>query len=387
MSAKIVIGADLVPTKSNYQYFRNGEANTLIGSELVEIINRSDFSIFNLEVPLTNMMDPITKCGPNLMAPTDVLPGIAAMNIDFFTLANNHILDHGSQGLESTIALLKKANIAYAGAGFNLKDASEPYTILINDIKIGIYCCAEHEFTIASENGAGANPFDPLESLDHISELKKIVDFVIVLYHGGKEHYRYPSPNLQKICRRIVDKGADLVVCQHSHCIGAEEQWREGTIVYGQGNFLFDYSESEYWQTSLLIEISLEKISDHLNYNLVYHPLVKYKNKVRIAEKSKADQILFEFKKRSSDILEPNRIHIEYSKLANSFLPRYFNGFCGSLSRNFIFRGLNKISGYRFGLWIQKYQYNKKSNIILNNMIECESHRELILQGLKNSYK
>lgn len=55
-----------------------------------------------------------------------------------------------------------------------------------------MYTCAEHEFTIATENTPGANPFDPLESLDHIQELKSKCDFVLVLYHGEKAHYRYP---------------------------------------------------------------------------------------------------------------------------------------------------------------------------------------------------
>jgi len=55
-----------------------------------------------------------------------------------------------------------------------------------------VYTCAEHEFTIATENTPGANPFDPLESLDHIQELKSKCDFVLVLYHGEKAHYRYP---------------------------------------------------------------------------------------------------------------------------------------------------------------------------------------------------
>ena len=65
-------------------------------------------------------------------------------------------------------------------------------------MKIGIYACAENEFTIATDTTAGANPFDPFESLDHIQNLKRSCDYVIVLYHGGKEHYRYPSPYLQK---------------------------------------------------------------------------------------------------------------------------------------------------------------------------------------------
>ena len=78
--------------------------------------------------------------------------------------------------------------------------------------KIGIYACVEHEFTVATEKESGANPIDLLETPDHIVELKKQCDYVIVLYHGGKEQYRYPSPNLQKTCRKLVEKGADLVV-------------------------------------------------------------------------------------------------------------------------------------------------------------------------------
>lgn len=97
---------------------------------------------------------------------------------------------------------------------------------------------------------------------------------MIVLYHGGKEQYRYPSPNLQKTCRKLVEKGADLVVCQHSHCIGCREEYLQGTIVYGQGNFLFDDEENEYWQTSLLIMISDD-------FEVKYIPLKKNKNTVR----------------------------------------------------------------------------------------------------------
>ena len=93
--------------------------------------------------------------------------------------------------------------------------------------------------------------------------MKAQCDYAIVLYHGGKEYYRYPSPNLQKTCRKLVEKGADLVICQHSHCIGCEEKYQDGTIVYGQGNFLFDHGDNEYWNTSLLVQI---KDDGQINY-------------------------------------------------------------------------------------------------------------------------
>ena len=55
----------------------------------------------------------------------------------------------------------------------------------------------------------------------------------------------------------MVQKGADLVVCQHSHCIGCYESYKGSTIIYGQGNFIFDHLENEYWKTSMLIKLTL----------------------------------------------------------------------------------------------------------------------------------
>jgi len=217
---KIFIGADIVPKESNIDGFLNGETKAFVDENVVNLINNADFRVFNLELPLTDVETPIKKCGPNLIAPTSFINGLKKLGIDLLTLANNHIMDHGVGGLESTIAVLKENGIDYVGAGKNLSEAWKPYIIEQDGIKVGIYACAEHEFSIADEAYPGTNPFDPLESLDHISELKEQCDYVIVLYHGGKEHYRYPSPNLQKACRKMCDKGADLVVCQHSHCVG-----------------------------------------------------------------------------------------------------------------------------------------------------------------------
>jgi len=217
---QLLIAADLVPTESNIDLFNKADIKTLLGEELFSIWNSADVRIFNLEVPLVDKRKPIDKCGPNLIAPKSTAKGIKALKPSLITLANNHIMDQGIQGLNSTREVLNSYNIPYIGVGDNLFEASKPYILNQKGLKIGIYACAEHEFSIAEENKPGANPFDPLESLDHIYNLKKKCDYVIVLYHGGKEHYRYPSPYLQKVCRKMVDKGANLVITQHSHCIG-----------------------------------------------------------------------------------------------------------------------------------------------------------------------
>ena len=329
---RFLIGADLVPTETNYKYFENGDSVTLVGDKLKEIFDSADYRVFNLEVPLIDVAEPIAKCGPNLIAPTYTINGYKALGANVLTLANNHILDQGEQGLYSTIKLLEENGIAYLGAGDNLSEASKPYIIEKDGEKIGIYACAEHEFSIASEDSPGANPFDPLDSQDHITDLKSVCDYVIVLYHGGKEHYRYPSPRLQKVCRKICDKGADLVVCQHSHCIGCEEKYNNSVIVYGQGNFLFDNSESGFWQTSLLIDL------DTCNREIKYIPLRKHGAGVRFAIDD-GDDILSSFYNRSELIKDKNFVADEYRKFAASIKMKYLMAVCGT---GIIFRIINR---------------------------------------------
>lgn len=364
---KILIGADIVPTQSNKLYFSQGDLSRIVDKKMETMLNSADFRIFNLEVPLTDEENPIKKCGPNLIAPTSCINGIKKLGVDLFTLANNHIMDNGAEGLESTIAVLKENEIDYVGAGENLTKARKPYIIENNGIKIGVYACAEHEFSIAEKNHAGSNPFDSLESLDHIAEIKNQCDYVIVLYHGGKEHYRYPSPNLQKVCRKMCDKGADLVVCQHSHCIGCEEKYNNSTIVYGQGNFIFDAKSDEYWNSALLIEADF---TDRME--IKYVPIEKVNGKINIAEN---ENVLKEFNERSEQIKNPEFIEKKYAEFADSMLQGYICTICGV---SLPFRILNKLCSHRL-----KRKISQKRKLAIRNYIECEAHRELLLRGLK----
>lgn len=371
-SMYILVGADFVPTQSNIEQFKKADMEALLSPDLMNCLSQAAYRIFNLEVPLTDTAAPIIKLGPSLIAPTDTIAGYSSIKVDLLTLANNHILDQGDQGLRSTLKTLNGAGIAHIGAGNDLNEAKKPYVFSFSGKRVGVYACAEHEFSIATDDTAGANPFDPLWSLEHVEELKRVVDYVIVLYHGGKEHYRYPSPNLQKICRRFVDKGADLVICQHSHCIGCEEKYNGGTIVYGQGNFLFDNSDSEYWQTSLIT-----RINEH--FEISYIPLRKAGKGVTLA--SDKDRILSEFKARGEEIKDPVFIKKEYDIFANKTLNGYLQTLCGKES--LLFRGLNKIFKGRLRKRRLARLYDNKRITAILNYIECEAHNELLVTGLR----
>jgi len=369
---QIIIGGDLVPTESNLELFSSANIEKLLGKELHTIWESADVRIFNLEVPLSDEINPIIKKGPNLISPTKAVRGIKALNPSLINLSNNHILDQGLQGLKSTMDLLNENNIPNIGAGENIYEASRPYILSYQEKKVGIYSCSEHEFSVADEKKAGSNPFDPLESLDHINALKEKCDYVIVLYHGGLEHYRYPSPYLQKVCHKIVEKGADLIVCQHSHCIGCFEKYQNSTILYGQGNFIFDRSESEFWQTSILIKVDLDN-----DAKIEYIPVVKKGNTVVLSTGQSSRQILEEFNKRSEEILDSLFISKNYKKLANEKIKSYMymmNGFGKWIAR---------IDRFILNKKLSESLYNKKRLLAMQNYIECEAHREMILTGIK----
>ncbi len=369
----IVIGADIAPRKSNEELFIRGDIEELIGKELIDILRSAKYRIFNLECPLASEEKPIKKEGPNLIAKPASINAFKAMEINMVTLANNHVLDQNIQGISETRKVLEEVGIGYVGVGASSEETARPYIFKIDDNTFGVYACAEHEFSIVSDSHPGANPFDALESFDHVSKLKAECDFVIVLYHGGKEHYRYPSPNLQKVCHKFLEKGADLVICQQSHCIGCAEVFKHGTIVYGQGNFLFDFEDNEFSQSGLLVCISTDlKIS--------YIPVMKRQNAVRLAEGEEATRIMDGFRARSEEIKMPGVIEKRYKEFAKEQLLVY----AGKLlwHESFLFKAINKILGRNR---LRKYKLKKMSEgqlTAVRNYIECEAHRDLILCGL-----
>lgn len=369
-----LIGADIVPTDSNYELFAAGNAEALVGSELLKILNQAEYRIFNIEAPITDTVSPIPKCGPNLRIPSVCIQGLSSLKVDLATLANNHILDQGEKGLFDTYRYLEKAGIRHVGTGDNLQYARKPFVFPFSGKRIGVFACAEHEFSIATESRAGANPFDPLECPDDVQKLKQECDYVIVLYHGGKEFYRYPSPLLQKTCRKLIEKGADLVICQHSHCIGCEEEYQGGTIVYGQGNFIFDRKSDEFWNSGLLVQID-----DH--FHIDYIPLIKNGSSVMKASETESKQILMGFYKRSKEILEKGFVQQRYSEFAGEKCNYYLSA--SNPTPNTLFRKvIGRLTKNTYQQRKMEARLGTRGALKLLNCLDCEAHRELFIEGL-----
>lgn len=367
----LLIAGDLVPYNNDIELFKLGNIESLLNEELFNIWEKAEHKIFNLEAPIIDIYNPISKCGPNLKIDENCINGISKLNPSIICLANNHILDHGVQGLNNTIKILNEYKFKYIGVGGNIKNQKKYETIYVDNKRVTIYNTCEIEFSVSTDEKAGAFGYDEGEIIKDLIEIKQKSDYIIVIYHGGKEHYRYPSPLLQKRCRLLTDFGANLVICQHSHCIGCMEEYNDNTIVYGQGNFIFNKNNNEYWNSSLILNVSF-------NNKMVveYIPIIRLDKGIKIPEKQEYNKILADFYKRSKEIKNALFIKNAYNKFSDEMFNYYLRSLQGS---NVIFRLLFKITNNK----VLRFFYNKKDLLRIRNFIDCEAHRELFVNGLK----
>lgn len=368
---KILIAGDLVPTKSNEDFFESGNTRELLGDSLYKIWNESDIRIFNLEAPIVDSGKPMLKSGPNLKIASSCLKGILALHPSLVSVANNHIMDYGEDGWRSTKKFLDDIGVDYIGAG-EARDAASTKILYFGNKRIGVYAVAEHEFSVCTESRVGANGYCGFQAFKKIQELEKETDFIIVFYHGGKEHYPYPTPNQQKACRDLAEMGADLIVCQHSHCIGCEEIYKDCRIIYGQGNFIFDYSKEKCWNTSILVEIEIDKSID-----IHYYPISRNGNVIQLTKDNAGDEILNGYFERTQEIQNPGLIKEKYNNLCEKLAIDYLYYYAGW---NKVLRILDKLM---FNRRLIKGYYNKKKKIMLLGLIQCETHREVVETYLK----
>lgn len=372
MNDRILIFGDVCPTDDTREAFKSGKGEMLFG-ELLPIIKDSAYCIANLECAITDCPAPIKKCGPVLYGSTKCLQTLADAGINAVSLANNHIRDCGDTGVADTINTCNQNGIAHFGAGATMEEAAQAHRFEVAGRKFAICSFCEREFTHITEGRMGGKPLDVFEDYDRVRALKAVVDYVIVLFHGGIENHRYPSPLLQKKCRKFIDSGADLVLIQHSHCIGSLEEYHDGKILYGQGNSIFGYRKgSKMWNEGLVVSVEVES-----DFKVELLPIESVEGgKIVIARNpASISEPLLE---RSAMVTDAAFIQQQWDEFCNSIEPLYLSMLYGhGLQTN----RLNRLLKNRIIRWFYtKWQLN-----VTNNLIRCDAHREVV-ETLLNKY-
>lgn len=190
----------------------------------------------------------------------------AAAGIDILTLANNHCLDFGPEGLAETRRYLDTAGIAALGAGSDLGEASQPLVVERNGLRVG-FIAACHASTmpsaVATAHSPGVAPLEQGALLAAIAALKPAVDHVILLLHWGLEYAHYPTPEQVTLARRAVERGASAVLGHHSHSLQGIETYGGGVIAYSLANLTdadVDWQGPQRLYRAALTEVDRESV-------------------------------------------------------------------------------------------------------------------------------
>ena len=309
---------DVSPSKASRESFRAKDVDALF-SDAVSIFENRDFIFVNLECALTESDVPIKKIGPPLKGPIETAEVLKKVGVDLCGLSNNHIFDLGKRGVADTLKALDDAGLAYTGFGDNYEDSRKNYVFEKNGEKFAIIAVSEHEYCYALDDRMGARPFDEIHTLEDIRAAKAEGARVIVIYHGGKEFCRYPSPRHRKVCQGMVRAGAELILSQHSHCVGSYEEYEGATIVYGQGNFHFVLHQSTYcpdmdmWTEELAVEYDTD------TKKVTYIPLRGSLTDASIMLAPDGEAILKRFEERSQILKDKKAWREEWHKFCYGY--------------------------------------------------------------------
>lgn len=160
-----------------------------------------------------------------------------------FTLGNNHLHDLGVEGVSKTIDFLKSyKNITYTGIGY-YEEVIKPLIIEEKNKKIALLCISTNEpevmSVLATNDERGVLDYNDHIIIHIIEQYRKLVDYIVLLPHWGKEFVDYPSIQQRQKAYKWIDAGADLIIGHHPHVIQGKENYKGKWIYYSLGNYIF----------------------------------------------------------------------------------------------------------------------------------------------------
>ncbi len=223
--------------------------DALWAPELLELAQSLDRVVCNLECCISERGRPTTLIRGKpffFRAPPAAIESLQAMNIGAVSLANNHALDFGEDALQDTLALLRAAGIAAAGAGFGLEAPRAGVVVSAGGVRVGLVAVTDHPFQYAAGAGRWGVAHAPLRReipawlQEQVAIARENCDVVIAFPHWGPNMVTRPADWQLRAAATLHAAGADLVAGHSAHLFGGVG-WSEGLTLFDLGDVLDDY--------------------------------------------------------------------------------------------------------------------------------------------------
>lgn len=194
----------------------------------------------------------------------EVVAELSDAGFSVLNLANNHCLQHGTEGFRETRKACQKNGIKEIG----VKD-EDPYIMDIKGIKLVFLSLCIHLEWYQPGNVLYENKIEQI--MAKVQRLRAMAQemVIVVTVHWGDEFATYPSNAQIFLAHKFVDCGVDIILGHHSHIFQGIEEYNGALIAYGQGNFISDMVPKMCRETGIVsISIDLNNDQRQIIYDL-----------------------------------------------------------------------------------------------------------------------
>lgn len=247
-----------------------------------DLLGKTDITIGNLESIIAGNEIGLSSF-PKFNAPVEIGYALKDLGFDIVTIANNHVLDRGVEGLLKSIQNLKRIGLEYDGAYESQEDKDRLRIKKVNGLKVCFlsYTKGTNGIKIPDDKPYLVNSLKKTSVLKVTKEIRrikneKLADVVIVNIHFGEEYHLNPSSRQKEIAASLADAGADVILGHHPHVLQPPE-WIENSrgsktfVAYSLGNF-FSGQNGLHRQIGAVLTLEISKPDKKYRRVVVQNP-------------------------------------------------------------------------------------------------------------------
>lgn len=227
------------------------------------ITEKYDIAYYNQETILGGTALGLSSY-PQFNSPQEVGDAFLDAGFNLVSLATNHTMDRGEQGVLASVEYWKtKKDVLTAGSYSSFEERNTPAIGEINGIKYAFFSYTTWTNGLNTPTGKEYlnNVYsDELAAAD-ITKVKGEVDVILVAMHWGTEYSFGVSDSQEKIANYLSSLGVDIIIGAHPHVIEPIEYINDTLVIYSLGNFISDQDTNDKL-TGLMMSVDIKKIVD-----------------------------------------------------------------------------------------------------------------------------
>jgi poly-gamma-glutamate synthesis protein (capsule biosynthesis protein) len=232
-----------VAARSNHNY-------DILFERIAKDLKAADITFANLETPVDHTA--AVSGYPKFNARPELLKAIKRAGIDVLSMANNHVMDAGVEGLTRTLGNIESAGLVFVGAGRTKAEAKKIKFVASHGMKVAFLAYTydvNQRLPGKKASAPGVNVLrsgsaqDLSQAAERVRVARKSADVVVVSLHWGDEYRTDPTAWQRQVAAGLVEAGADIILGHHPHVLQPIEtcpakDGRRGLVVYSLGNFI-----------------------------------------------------------------------------------------------------------------------------------------------------